>query len=59
MVNKIRAAGDRMLSAFLPKTTAQAYTCWVNHVSSSVCHSGNETCCNYPEQGGLTRCWCI
>jgi hypothetical protein len=28
------------------------------HVPSSVCRSGNELCCNYPEQGGITRCWC-
>jgi hypothetical protein len=35
MKNKMRAAGDRMLGALLPKATAKAYTCWVNHVPAS------------------------
>ncbi|MGI5237916.1 hypothetical protein [Dactylosporangium sp. CA-139066] len=54
MVNKLRAVGDRMLGALLPKATARAYNCWDAYDSN--CRNGAETCCWYEGQG--TRCWC-
>ncbi|MEV6923292.1 hypothetical protein AB0M46_02100 [Dactylosporangium sp. NPDC051485] len=58
MVNKLRAAGDRMLGALVPKKTAQAYTCWFI-TSAPVCNGGPEKCCNYPENNNVTYCWCL
>jgi hypothetical protein len=57
MVNRIRAAGDRMLGALLPKATAQAYYCWYN---ANYCGPGRpEKCCHYPENNNITYCWCV
>ncbi|WP_433045861.1 hypothetical protein [Dactylosporangium sp. CS-033363] len=58
MVNKLRAAGDRMLGALLPKQTAHAYYCWKNY-SASACGGAAEECCHYPENNNITYCWCL
>ncbi|GAA2359868.1 hypothetical protein [Dactylosporangium salmoneum] len=54
MVNKLRAAGDRMLGALVPTRTAQAKTCWKNYHPGWV-----EQCCNYEENNNVTYCWPI
>lgn len=57
MIRRMTAMGDRLLGAFLPTASAEAYNCWYNP-NAGGCKM--EKCCYYPEMPvPRTYCWCV
>ena len=54
MIRRFNALGDRVLGALLPKTTAQATSCWI----ATTLKCSYEECCITPGRN-QTDCWWV